>query len=400
MTDKTPEQLATEVKAALDDTRRIAEDALKQVKATGDVSAETKAAADKSLAELNTLKAAQDALAANLRELEQKYAVPPAPAPRQSIGQQVSSSEAFKAAAAGPQRLQRAAVELKAVITTSTADAAGAAGDLVPNNRLAGVSRLPERRLTVRDLVMPGRMDGQTLEYAKETGFTNSAAGVAEGAAKPQSDLKFDLVTTTAKVVAHHMKASRQVLSDAPQLQSMIDGKLLYGLALKEEQMLLAGDGTGQNLLGIIPQATAYSAAFTPSAATVIDTIRLALLQAALAEYPASGIVLHPSDWARIELTKDSTGQYIIGNPQGTLAPTLWSVPVVATQSITIDKFLVGAFNSQAQIFDRWSASISVATENEDDFLKNLITILAEQRLAFAVYRPEAFVYGDLGFVV
>ena len=109
------------------------------------------------------------------------------------------------------------------------------------------------------------------------------------------------------------MKASRQILDDASQLQSYIDGRLRYGLAFKEEQQILNGDGTGQNLLGIIPQATAYvrPTGVTPSQETIIDTLRYAMLQAILAEYPASGHVLNPIDWASIETLKDTTGQYM-----------------------------------------------------------------------------------------
>ena len=132
---------------------------------------------------------------------------------------------------------------------------------------------------------------------------------------------------------------------------------------------------------------------------TAIDQLRFAMLQAALAEYPATGHVMHPIDWARIETTKDADGRYIIGNPQGTARPTLWGLPVVATQAIEQDKFLTGAFRLGAQVFDRWRARVEVATENEDDFVKNLVTILAEERLALAVYRPEAFIYGDFGIV-
>ena len=279
-----------------------------------------------------------------------------------------------------------------------TTDTDGAAGDLVQTTRLPGVLALPQRRMTVRDLITPGNMDGNALEYVKETGFTNNAGMVAEGAKKPESSMKFDLVSTTAKVIAHYMKASRQILSDASQLASLIDGRLRYGLAFKEEQQLLNGDGTGQNLLGIIPQATAFAAPFDPAGTeTNIDNIRLAFLQAELAEFPSSGVVMNPIDWTRIELLKDTTGRYIIGNPQGIIGASLWNRPVVTTQAIAVDKFLAGAFNLGAQLYDRWQARVEVATENEDDFTRNLVTILAEERLALAVYRPEAFVYGDFG---
>ena len=362
-----------------------------------DLQAETRAKVDELLT-------AQGALQANLQAAEQKLAKIEAngaggDVQHQSFGQQFVNGEEFQAFVGKTTPRGRVDMTFSAAITSVTTDTDGAAGDLVTTTRLPGVIAPPDRRLTVRDLITPGRMDGNALEYVKETGFTNNAAPVAEGAKKPESSLKFDLVSTTAKVIAHYMKASRQILSDASQLASYIDGRLRYGLAFKEEQQLLNGDGTGQNLLGIIPQATAYAAPITLADATVIDKIRLAMLQAQLAEFPATGIVMNPIDWTRVELEKDTTGRYIIGNPQGVIGATLWNLPVVTTQAIAEDKFLTGAFRLGAQVFDRWQARVEVATENEDDFVKNLVTILAEERLALAVYRPEAFIYGDLGKV-
>ena len=318
----------------------------------------------------------------------------------ETFGQKFVNSEEFKSFAGKTTPRGRVDVTYKAAITSLTTDTDGAAGDLVTTTRLPGVIGMPNRRMTVRDLLTPGTMDGNALEYVKETGFTNAADMVAEGAKKPESSLKYDLVSTTAKVIAHYVKASRQILSDASQLASMIDGRLRYGLAFKEEQQLLNGTGVGQQLLGIIPQATAYVNPLTPPGTpTSIDMVRLAMLQAFLAEYPATGVVMNPIDWARIELLKDTTGRYIIGNPQGSIGATLWNLPVVETQAVQVDKFLTGAFKLGAQVFDRWQARVEVATENEDDFVKNMVTILAEERLALAVYRPQAFIYGDFGNV-
>lgn len=393
MSEQNLEQLAQEFKKQVDEVKGIAED-FKGKREHGDKIAEgAKQAADEAITKLNELKARVD-------EVEQKAARRPNEQneEQKSLGRQFVESDQFKSLTGSAGQRGKANLEIKATITSANTNAAGSAGDLVQTTRIAGIIAPPDRRMTIRDLLMPGRMDGNALEYVKETGFTNNAGMVAEGALKPQSDLKFDLVSTTAKVIAHHMKASRQILDDASQLQSYIDGRLRYGLAFKEEQQILNGDGTGQNLLGIIPQASAYvrPAGVIPSSETIIDTLRYAMLQAILAEFPASGHVLNPIDWTSIETLKDTTGQYIIGNPQGTLSPTLWGLPVVATQAITAGKFLTGAFSMGAQIFDRWLSRVEVATENEDDFVKNLVTILAEERLALAVYRPEAFVYGDL----
>ena len=319
----------------------------------------------------------------------------------ESFGQKFVNSDEYKSFAGKTTPRGRVDMTYKAAITSVTTDTDGAAGDLVTTTRVPGVIGMPQRRMTVRDLLTPGTMDGNALEYVKETGFTNAADMVAEGAKKPESSLKYDLVSTNAKVIAHYVKASRQILSDASQLASMIDGRLRYGLAFKEEQQLLNGTGVGQQLLGIIPQATAYVNPLTPpDTPTSIDMVRLAMLQAFLAEYPATGIVMNPIDWARIELLKDTTGRYIIGNPQGSINATLWNLPVVETQAVQVDKFLTGAFKLGAQVFDRWQARVEVATENEDDFVKNMVTILAEERLALAVYRPQAFIYGDFGRIV
>ncbi|ALJ10019.1 capsid protein [Brevundimonas sp. DS20] len=396
---KSAADLAAEIKGdfekKFDEVKGLAEKAVAEAQKGVDASASQKETIDGALTAMNEAKARLD-------DLEQKMARGGGNADdrQKSIGEQFVESEGFKNfEATGFSKSARGGdLQIKATLTSATTDAAGSVGDAVQTTRLPGILPLPQRRLTVRDLLSQGRMDGSTLEYVKETGFTNSAAPVAEGAAKPESDLKFDLVTTSAKVIAHWMKASKQILSDVSQLRSTIDQRLLYGLAYVEEQQLLNGSGSGQNLHGIIPQATAYSAPITLSSPTSIDLMRLAMLQAALAEYPATGHVMNPIDWAWIETLKDGEGRYIIGNPQGTISPTLWGLPVVATQAIAVDKFLTGAFRMGAQVFDRWDARVETGYVN-DDFTKNLVTILAEERLALAVYRPEAFIYGDFGRV-
>ncbi|WP_141652296.1 phage major capsid protein [Rhizobium grahamii] len=396
---KSVSELAADIKAdhqkAFDAVKAIADEALGKAKSGEALSSSLKEKADEALVKMNTL-------TEQVAQMEQKLArgAGGEHEGQKTIGEQFVEGDGFKAFKdAGFSKSARGAdLNVKATLTSATTDSAGSVGDAIAPTRIPGVMPLAQRRMTVRDLLSQGRMDGSTLEYVKETGFVNNAAPVAEGAAKPSSDIKFDLVTTTAKVIAHWMKASKQVLEDISQLRSIIDQRLLYGLAYVEESQLLNGDGTGQNLNGIIPQATAYSAPITLTSPTSIDIMRLAMLQAALAEYPATGHVMNPIDWAWIETLKDGEGRYIIGNPQGTVTPTLWGLPVVTTQAMTVDKFLTGAFKMGAQVFDRWDARVEAAYVN-DDFIKNLITMLAEERLALAVYRPEAFIYGDFGRV-
>lgn len=396
--NKTPAELAVEVKAALDKSldgvRALAEEAIGKANAGEALTKSLKEKADEALTGMNAIRA-------QLTEIEQKMARGGDHQPEaiKSAGQTFVESDEFKRFSDGGfSRNDRARIETKATLTNSTAAAAGSLGAGLVTTRLPGVVELPRRQLTIRQLLAQGNMDGQTLEFVKEHSWTNSAAPVAEGAAKPQSDFRLEVVSTSAKVIAHTMKASRQTLSDVSAVRSMIDSRLSFGLDLIEENQILNGDGTGQNLLGIIPQATAYTNPLTGGDTTSIDKVRLMVLQAALALLPPDGIVMHPSDWAWIELLKDSTGQYIIGQPQGNIGATLWGLPVVPSMAMTIDKVLVGAFGTAAQIFDRWTTTIETGYEN-DDFTKNLVTILAEKRVALATYRPGAFIYGDWGRV-
>ena len=152
----------------------------------------------------------------------------------------------------------------------------------------------------------------------------------------------------------------------------------------------------GNNLNGINTQATAFVAPITIAGATNIDTLRLALLQSELALFPSTGIVLHPSNWAAIELTKETTGAYIFANPQSLAQPALWGRPVVTTQAMAVNNYLVGAFKLGAQIFDRLQSNVLVSSEHEDDFIRNMVSVLVEERLGLAVFRPSAFVKGVL----
>ena len=315
---------------------------------------------------------------------------------QKSLGQQMFESEQFKAFAENPRNGGRATLHVKD-ITSATTAAPGAAGALTTPQRQAGIIAPPNQMLHIRDLIASGTTNSNSIEYIRETGFTNNAAAQsAEGALKAKSDIQFADETSAVRTIAHYIKASRQILDDAAQLESYIGGRLMYGLKLVEDRQLLNGDGLTGNLKGIVPQATAFADPASLADYTVMDQLRLAMLQAVLAEYPASGHVLNPIDWAIMELSKDKEGRYIIGQPQGTANPTMWGLPVVSTQAMGVGKFLTGAFNMGAQVFDRQQASIAIATENEDDFVKNMITILCEERLALAVYRPEAFITGTL----
>jgi HK97 family phage major capsid protein len=381
-------QTQADLKAVGDQIKTYAERTEKEIKASGEMQAETRGKVDELLMK-------QGELQARMQEAEQKLVnagKQQESGVQQSAGDMVASKMAEEGVTSSFRGSRRVEVPRAAITSAPTSG-----GALVQGERV-GVILAPQRRLTIRDLVAPGTTGSSSVEYVRETGFTNNAAIIGEGLAKPYSELTFALENANVRTIAHLFKGSRQILDDASALQSYIDARARYGLLMTEEAQLLYGNGTGNNLKGIIPQAQAYAApgGIVVEAEQRIDRIRLALLQAMLAEFPSTGIVLNPIDWAAIELLKDGDGRYIIGKPQDGTTPRLWNLPVVETQAIVQDQFLVGAFSLAAQIYDRMGIEVLISTENDKDFENNMVSIRAEERLAFAVYRPEAFVTGDL----
>ncbi len=337
-------------------------------------------------------------LRARLDELEQKSARRGGPTSfgEMSWGAQFVEADEVKAFASETSRPGRVRLEVKTMIGSGS----GSAGSLAPVQRESTPNMLPQRRPMVRDLLTVNQATTASVEYPRQTERTNNANTVPEGTLKPESAYAFAMDTVQMRVIAHWVPASRQILDDAPQLMSLIDTELRYGLALKEDAQLLAGDGIGSNLTGLIPAATAYTAPFQPSGtANEIDKLGLAILQSALADEPATGIVVHPSDWMRMRLLKDADGKYILGDPGANVPQVLFGLPVVATPAIAVDKFLVGNFPRAATLYDRWAPRVEVSTEHADFFTRNLVAVLAEERIGLAIKNPAALTYGDFGNV-
>lgn len=398
MTDQTKDQAAqalqavnAQLKDLTEKVQPMAENALKEAQKSSELSAQTKDAVDKALTDLNNLRQAQNELQVQLGEAEQLFARVGANGNQQafqSAGDITAQHEKIIANSGGKitagTRLSVAVP--RAALTTFAVN---------PVDGSTPIIAKPNQRLTIRDLIAPGRTASQAIAYLRETGFTNNASPVAENTTKPYSELTFEEKLEGVKTIAHMLKASKQIMDDLPQLTSFINGRLLNGLGRVEEGQLLFGSGTGNNLNGIHTQATAYAAPITIANANRVDILRLAMLQTAVADLYATAHVLHMNDWTAIELLKDSTGAYLFTNPFSPLQPTLWGLPVAAVNHAALNgKFLTGSFVEGAQIFDREDANVVISTENTDDFEKNMISIRCEERLALAVYRPEAFIKG------
>lgn len=380
-------KLAGEFKSKADALTALG-DELKSKQEAGETNlGKLKDTVDEKLTELNEFKS-------TLKELQQKFdgmESKAADSGEKSFGEQIVNSPAFKSFVEN--RDQSVRLQLQKAVTTV------AAGPLVGVRRENDPIAMPRRRLLIRDLLPVVPTTDGSIEYAKQTVRTNAAAPVAEGAAKPYSDYAWEPATVPVRTIAHLAKLTRQALDDAPRVRAEVDIEMRYGLGLVEEAQLLNGDNTGQNLHGLLPQARAYA---KPAGVTIpnlqrVDVLRLAMLQTVQRLYSADGMVLSDLDWTLIELLKadpDGGGGYLFSNPQGVANQRLWGIRVVATPAMPNDNFLVGNFAMGATLYDRMGVEVLISTENADDFEKNLATMRAEERIALAVKRPDAFVTG------
>ncbi len=376
--------------------KKAIEKAEGEVKETGKMSVETKAAVEGLATKGIELGKRLDSLEAALqRKLDDdKGGI------KESIGAMFVKDDGFKAILArrdGTARMKVDPIQMRAAIVNATLNGSQ---PLVAPSRVPGIIMEPNRRLTVRDLLPVGRTQSNLIYFAKENVYTNSAGpqydaspGTTEGALKNESGITFTLGEAPVVTLAHWIPVSKQVLDDAPMLQSYIDQRLMYGLKLEEEDELLNGTGSAGTLNGLMNQATAYNRGATGD--TRIDTLRKSITQGQLSEYAVSGFVLNPADWESVELTKDSQGRYIIGDPNSLMSPRIWANQVVATNSMPSGQFLAGAFDLGAQIWDREEANVAISFEDRDNFIRNMATLRAEERLALTVYRAQAFVKGS-----
>jgi HK97 family phage major capsid protein len=254
----------------------------------------------------------------------------------------------------------------------------------------------------VRQLVPQGTTTAGAIAYVAETSFTNNAAPVAEGAAKAKSDKVFTNVTQPVETIAHYFKVSRQSYEDLPGLAALIEANGIYGVKLMEDQQLLNGSGTPPFLRGFMTVATAAPVPGTAAAGfNVIDAVGAAVFDLASKGFMADGTVLNGADWGAMAMLKNSQGMYMFANPIAYgAAANLWGTRLVFSSKMAAGSFLVGAFQGNSLLLDREEVNVRVAEQSEDDFIKNMVTVLVEERLALLIFNAAAFEKGVKPVVV
>jgi HK97 family phage major capsid protein len=324
-----------------------------------------------------------------------------------SFGRSIVDSDGYKSMLNGQSK--GVAVEVKAAntidegIIPAYSGGAGQGGQLVAPQFLPGIVPLKFQTLTIADLLAQGTTTSSSLTYVIESAFQDLTNTVLEKGTKPQLDLTLARRQDNVAKIANVAKVTDEMFQDADQFEAYLSNRMVFGVKRAEETQLLNGNGTAPNLQGILNRSGLASTVTTTAGLTAVKAMegifnQITALRATSFVEP-DAIVIHPTDWQTIRLGKDSQGQYYAGGPftgaygNGgyTNVADIWGVKAVITTAIAQGTILVGGFQESGQVFRRQGITLEMTNSNVDDFVNNLITLRAEERLALAVYRPAGF---------
>jgi HK97 family phage major capsid protein len=314
-----------------------------------------------------------------------------------SMGEQWTSSKAYTDHVNTGMKTWSSGVEMKATLGEASGQPGYAA--VQTPSVLPGIVSLLFADLTVADLFPSGTMDGNNLRYIVETAVTNAAATVAESATKPLSDLTLGVVDDRLRKIATLLQVTDEMLQDVSYIQSYINNRLTLFVKITEEVQLLLGDGTGENLTGVMNRSGKQTTIVKGTAPSVagdndMDVILRQITAVRIGSFlEPDAIVIDPASWQTINLAKATgTGNYFAGGPfMGAGPSTLWGKRVVVTPRMTAGAALIGCFGQAAQVFRKGGIVVDAGPQHATNFAINQVTMRAEERLLLAVYRPGAF---------
>ena len=381
-----------EIMKALDGIEKkmtqMSDKATEEIKSLGQVSKDTKTA-------LENLGVEQRALADRLLQLEQKgVATKDDDVAEENVGTLFTKHANYEAFCKQDGRV-KTRVEVKNTVTNTVGNTF--------SERRPSIIEGAFRVFTLEDLMTKIPTTSNAIDWVRENVFTNGAAETAEGTVMPQSSITFSPGTMPVSTVAHWIKISRQLAMDNAALAAYINRRMVYGVNLRVENQLIAGNGVSPNISGLTVAGNFIAHGYTAASLAALglannrfDVIGKMIGDCAASDNPAEVIILNTADWWTLRLAKDNTGRYLLGDPGANVVPMLFGLPVVASTALAAGKVWVGALRQAVTLHYREGIALDLSDSDGDNFTNGLVTIRAERRLAQTVDKPAGCRYGDL----
>lgn len=298
------------------------------------------------------------------------------------------------------------AIEMESKVVGTMASATSLTGSyFVAPTVVPGIQIKPFEQVHMRDLLPVGQTNSNVVRYVRDNGGQGGPAMVAEGATKPLQDRALAVLDANVRKIATYFRVPEEMIEDIPYLQSFLAQIGIEEVMVVEDAQILYGDGTGQNLSGLFTNALAFAAGTTVIGASAnnFDVLLAARKQGRVLKFNIGVALVSPIDYYDMIEKKDTTNNYLFmggGNGIDLVGGlTFRGLRVVEHTAVAPGDFLVFD-QSKAAIFDRAGTTVRFYDQDQDNAIKNLITIVIEKRLALPIYQPNAFIKGTFATAI
>lgn len=271
----------------------------------------------------------------------------------------------------------------------------------VPSDMKPGIVLRPYESIHMRNLFPIGRTTSNLIRHMRDNGGEGGPTVVAEGATKPKMDRDLSIEDANVRKIATYMRIPEEMIEDIPYITGFLTNMGTQEVLSVEDTQILYGDGTGQNLSGLFTNATAFAAgaAVIGASSNRFDVLRAARMQMKKLKRTPSFALVSPFDYFVMTSAKDTTNNYILQGGGNGLVPTLDGVPIIELTTVTDGDFLLGD-RMAAEIDFRSNISVRFFEQDQDNAIKNMVTIVIEERLALPIYYTNGFIKGTFATAI
>jgi len=273
---------------------------------------------------------------------------------------------------------------------------------VIAPDRLPGYFAPPLRPIHIREFINQSITESNIINYSQETEWSDGSGSTAQGSAAGQSDFTLTAQQVVLQKINSYFTIAKEMLEDTPVTENYIRTRGVGRLLMFEDVALLTGNGVAPNQYGINPVAAAYAGlpipGTTPTNINYYDVLMEAVTQAKVSYYRPNYIIVHPNDYNTILLSRDTYGRYqFMQNIEAPGAGGFYigGALLVENTAQVQGTFTVGDFEQGATMFTRDEVEITFSNQHVDNFIKGYVTVMVEERIANAIYRPSAFITGN-----
>lgn len=256
---------------------------------------------------------------------------------------------------------------------------------------------LASRKLTMADLfrkVTIAADNGGNVRYVDWDDATTqrAAAMVAEGGTFPESTAKWIEKSIDLKKIGDSIPVSEEMLVDHARFAGELEGFLETNVALVEDDQLLTGDGTGNNITGVDNRALAFTAATSgitdASFYDLVPKVREAIVFGKGSKFQPNVVIMNLKEINKYKLKKDANNNYVMPPFVGNDGNMIDGVVVLENNNVADNVCYMGDSRYGTIYEGAEGYSVNLGMVN-NQFMEDMKTLKARKRIALLIKDSE-----------